>query len=65
MFVGLVLIIIGGAALAAKLGLIQGSIWGYVWPALLIVLGLSILVPRRRWRFFCGPWWGPWQDRPR
>ena len=51
MVMGLVLVIIGGVALAVRLGLIQGSIWGYVWPILLIALGVGILWPRRRWHF--------------
>ncbi|MBI2919066.1 MAG: hypothetical protein HYY01_13905 [Chloroflexi bacterium] len=51
MIVGLVLVIVGGVALAVKLGVIEGSIWGFVWPALLIALGLAILWPRKHWRF--------------
>jgi len=50
--VGLVLIVVGGAALASRLGLIQGSIWGYVWPTLLIALGVLAMLPHRRWRFY-------------
>ncbi len=52
MFVGIVLVAIGGVALAIKLGLIQGSVWGFIWPILLIALGLAILWPgKRRWNF--------------
>jgi hypothetical protein len=68
MVFGLILIAIGIIALLVKLDVLTGSIWSYVWPAILIILGLSFLfgrVFRRRhwqpWRWFgCCP---PWDDR--
>jgi hypothetical protein len=61
MIVGSILIVIGVIALAVKMGLLSGSIWSYVWPSILIILGLSLLIRRRRWGlWWCGPWrWGP------
>jgi len=59
MFIGLVLLVVGAVALAVKLGWVQGSIWGWVWPILLILLGLTwflrgVFPGRQR------TWWGPW-----
>lgn len=67
MFFGLILVAIGIIALLVKTGALTGSIWSYVWPAVLIVLGLSFLFGRtfrrRPWRWFgCCP---PWDDRDR
>ncbi len=52
----LIIIVFGCVALAVKLGLISGSIWGFAWPIILIVMGVSLLRRRRRW----GGHWGPW-----
>lgn len=56
MIIGAILVVIGAVALAHKLGLISGSIWSFVWPLILIVLGLSLLFRRHRTFFWCGPW---------
>ncbi|MDD5127101.1 MAG: DUF5668 domain-containing protein [Dehalococcoidales bacterium] len=55
MFIGLALLIIGIAALLVKAGVLPGSIWDYVWPALLILLGLTIIFGRKRsfWHSCC------------
>ncbi len=52
MFVGLVLIALGIIALLVKLGVLPGSIWGYAWPVILIILGLVLLFGRRHRRGF-------------
>ena len=63
MFIGLVLLVVGLVALAVRLGWVQGGIWGWVWPLLLILLGLAWflrgVLPGRR-RHWGGPWccWG-------
>ena len=62
MTIAIILIAIGAVALLVKLGVITGSIWGFTWPVLLIVIGLSWLLGRFRhrhnhgWGWCCGPW---------
>jgi hypothetical protein len=61
MICGVLLIVVGAVALAVKSGIISGSIWGFTWPIILIVLGVSLLYRRRRWGVLWGPgcwWWG-------
>jgi O-antigen/teichoic acid export membrane protein len=65
MVIGLILIAIGVIAILVKTDVLTGSIWGYVWPTALVIIGLSFVIGRfrrRRW------WWGwspPWEDRDR
>lgn len=59
MFVGLVLVAIGIIALLIKLGVITGSMWGYIWPTILIIIGLSFLIGGRRRRAFWSRWCCP------
>lgn len=40
--VGWGLVLLGGAFLLEKLGLIHGTLWSY-WPVLLIIIGIGIL----------------------
>ena len=62
MTIAIILIAIGAVALLVKLGVITGSIWGFTWPVLLIILGMSWLLGRLRhrhnhgWGWCCGPW---------
>ncbi len=59
MFIGLALVAVGVIALLVTTGVLTGSIWGYAWPTVLIVLGLSFLFGWRRrrasWRHWCWP----------
>ncbi len=59
MFFGLVLVIVGVMLLLEKLGIVTGSVWNYVWPCLIIALGLSIVFGRgwskMRWHGCCPP----------
>lgn len=48
---GTALIIIGIAFLLKHMGLISNSVWGFIWPALLVALG-GWLLWRRREGFF-------------
>ena len=50
MFFPLAIIIIGAILLLENLNVISGNIWEWVWPALIIVLGLSMLLGRKRRR---------------
>jgi hypothetical protein len=63
MVFGLILIAVGVIALLEKLNVINGNVWNYTWPVILVIIGLSIIFGRfrrRRWM-----WWGwnPWDDR--
>lgn len=49
---GIVLIIIGIAFLLKNLGVISTGAWGFIWPALLVALGLWFLLRRRGGGFF-------------
>jgi hypothetical protein len=46
MFWPVALIGLGVLLLLDNLGVLPGSVWGYVWPALLILVGLSLIVGR-------------------
>jgi len=63
MVFGLILVAVGIIALLVKAGVLTGSVWDYVWPAALIILGLSFFLGRgwwhRRWR------WHDWRPRDR
>jgi hypothetical protein len=65
-FVGLILVAIGTIAILIKLGVLSGSLWGYTWSILLIILGLTFLWGRffrrgRRWCRWCFP--GEWEEK--
>ncbi|MBZ5635506.1 MAG: cell wall-active antibiotics response protein [Acidobacteriia bacterium] len=47
---GLIIGGIGTVFLLRNLGYIYGNIWEYVWPGVLIAVGLSILVKHLEWR---------------
>ena len=58
MFIGLILIAVGVFALLVNLDVLSGSLWSYVWPSIIIALGLSFLWGRRssrRWHHWCWP----------
>lgn len=38
----------GGFLLARNLDVLDASVWGYVWPSLIVLAGLTMLLPRRR-----------------
>jgi predicted membrane protein len=44
MFFGIVLIIIGALLLLNEMGIIHWSFWGYIWPVLIIAVGLRMIV---------------------
>jgi len=53
MFFPLVIIIVGVIMLLENLGVITGNIWEWVWPSLIVILGLSMLFKpsrRRQWQ---------------
>jgi predicted tellurium resistance membrane protein TerC len=50
---GIIILVIGVALLLQNLGLVAGSAWSIIWPALLIVFGLA-LIYRRKHCWCCG-----------
>lgn len=48
MWFGVAIIIVGVILLLQNLGLVSGGVWDVVWPALIIMLGASILAKRDR-----------------
>jgi hypothetical protein len=46
MFFGLLIILIGALLLLNNWGLLEGGFWGWFWPLLLVVIGLSIILRR-------------------
>jgi hypothetical protein len=46
MFFGILLIVLGGLLLLDQLGLIRGSIWGYVLPLVIIAVGIRLIIGR-------------------
>ncbi|GEM_PF-498511 len=64
MIFGLILLAIGAIALLVKLGIIAGSIWGYTWPVVLIIIGLSFILGRFWRRSFWVSRFGPWCCSP-
>jgi len=43
MFLGILLLLLGVLMLLSKMGVISADFWGYVWPAAIIALGLSMV----------------------
>jgi hypothetical protein len=60
MVFGLIIIAVGVIALLVKTGALDGSIWDYTWPAVLVIIGLSFVLGRFRRRWFWGNWGPPW-----
>ena len=56
MILGLIFIIIGIVFLLQRLGYISEGVWGIIWPAILIVIGLGLILKRRDHGFF-------WEER--
>jgi hypothetical protein len=44
MFFGIVLVIIGALLLLNEIGIIDWSFWGFIWPVLIIAVGLRMIV---------------------
>ncbi|OGO02140.1 MAG: hypothetical protein A2Y90_03035 [Chloroflexi bacterium RBG_13_52_12] len=64
MVIGPIILAVGIILLLVKLDVLDGSVWDYAWPAVLVIIGLSFILGRfrrRRWWSFWGP--PPWDDR--
>jgi len=44
MFFGIVLVIIGALLLLNELHIIHWSFWGFIWPVLIIAVGVKMIV---------------------
>ena len=62
---GLFLVIIGVFFLLKNMGIIAGDFWGYLWPLLIIFLGLSIADKSKKTkdRLGCWTWLGGAKER--
>ena len=55
MFLGLMVLIVGIVFLLQNLGYIGGNVWGIIWPAIIILVGLSMVMrPKLRGHWFEG-----------
>jgi hypothetical protein len=65
--IGLILVAVGVIALLMRLEVISGAMWGFIWPIILIIIGVWLF---SRWRIR-RRWWCDWdfrdrgKDRPR
>jgi len=53
MLFGLFVILIGFVFLLKNLGIITGSIWGIIWPSVLIIFGAYLVFKTHRLKLFC------------
>lgn len=51
---GLILLILGVLLLLENLGFLPQEIWGFFWPIIIILLGLTLLVKPKYNKFCCG-----------
>jgi len=49
MFVGFTLFILGLAFLLKNLGILTDITWSFVWPVILMIIGLFLIFRKRRW----------------
>lgn len=52
MFVGLLILAVGVVFLLQNLGYISGSVWEIIWPAIVIVIGLTMIFRGQSVRIF-------------
>jgi hypothetical protein len=67
MVFGAIILAVGVIAILVQTGALTGSIWDYTWPVALVIIGLSAILGRFRFRrrnWFCGPPW-TWDDKDR
>lgn len=57
MFIGILLVIVGLVFLLKNVGLIAESVWGILWPSVVIALGLYSILKMHRCRMFWGKVW--------
>jgi hypothetical protein len=47
MWIGIFLVVFGALMLLQHMGIIRGM-WGYLWPAIIIAVGLSMIINSKR-----------------
>ena len=53
MFLAIAIIVIGAVFLLQNLGIISSNVWSIIWPALLIIAGISMIC-KNQGCCFCG-----------
>ncbi|MDD5290171.1 MAG: DUF5668 domain-containing protein [Patescibacteria group bacterium] len=48
MFFGLLLVILGVLFLLRNFGILTASVWGILWPAVIVILGLSMMFKKNK-----------------
>ena len=48
MFLGVLLLLLGGLLLLERLDVIPGGSWDYFWPVVIIAIGVSLIFKNRR-----------------
>jgi len=48
MFFGIVLVILGALLLLNELGIIDWSFWGFLWPVLIVAVGVRMIVGEKK-----------------
>ncbi len=47
MFMGILLLLLGLLILLQRLGVIHGGFWGFLWPAVLVAVGVYLITKNR------------------
>lgn len=50
MWLGLILVLIGGVFLLENLGILAGDAWEIIWPVIIIIFGFSVIYNNLRRR---------------
>jgi len=48
MFFGIILVVIGALLLLNNMGIIYGSFWNYLWPVVIVAVGLRMIVGEKK-----------------
>ena len=54
--IGIIFVLVGAVSLLDNFGFLPGSFWEFFWPALLIIVGISLLC-RSHCKGCCGKMW--------
>lgn len=48
MLMGILLLLLGFLMLLQRLGLIHGDFWSFVWPTVLVAIGITMITKHRK-----------------